>query len=284
MSFTYEPHITSQVLVASDKDKVVAALQIPEGGRLNNFSGRVDVIAGQDTSILKAVVWSLHGFMIPIPDPDGSLTPDQIWDLNVVKDAALVITAGSSELEVDTLDTEDESNVDELGVPALQKIMDDWGPVQLMRPHVKMLTVADTIGGFKDATPDTWLPRDSKGFKGGRGWSVDQPSMALFALGAPLLTATATAWFEADTTAEWAQLQYLEYVLEQAFIEVIGLTETGAESPWADAATVLVNQLITFFEEITGSFFSVAWTGFTMFRASVTVPGTFSKPSLNLGW
>lgn len=286
MSFTYIPHITSERAVATADDKVIAAVQIPEGGRLNSFQFTSHLIGsgGAGISVLQAAAYELHGFMIPIPDPDASQTPDAVWNLNVVKDTALVITAGSVELEVDTLDTEDVSVVDEFGVPALQNIMDDWGPKALMAPHVRLITAANSIGGFQTGTPDTYLPRDLVSKSGKGPWPVDQPSMALFACGSPNFSATVTAWFEADTPAEWAQLQYLEYVLEQAFIEIIGLTETGSESPWADAATLLVNNLIAFFEETGSSFASGVWTIFTMFTASVTVPGTFQSQSLDLGW
>lgn len=283
MSFTYQPHITSQVGPGADTDEVFAALQIPEGGRLDNYRFTMHVI-GTDKSVIHACFYQIHGYMIPIPDPDASRTPDEIWELNVMKDTALVVTAGSSEIEIDTATTPDVSVVDEPGVPALQNLLDEWGPTALMRPHVKMITAANSVGGFKDATPDTYLPRDIVSFKGSEGWSVDQPSMALFALGSPALTQTVTAWFEADTPAEWAQLQYLEYVLEQAFIEVIGLTEAGSESPWADAATLLVNNLIALFEKTGTSFTSVTWTGFSMFTAQITVPGTFQKQVLDLGW
>jgi len=283
MSFTYTPHITSQIGVDANGDEVFAALQIPEGGKLNGWSYTSHLI-GTDKSVVHTVVYEHNAFMIPIPDPDASQTPDEVWDLNVVKDTALVITAATAELEVDTIGTADTSVVDEMGVPALQNLMEDWGPQSLMPQHVKMITSANSVGGFKDATPDTFLPRDIHSARGGGSKVAESPSMALWALGSPALTATASSWFEADTPAEWAQLQYLEYVLEQAFIEVIGLTEAGAESPWADAATLLVNNLIQFFEETGTSWASVSWTQFTMFRASVTVPGSFQKPALSLGW
>lgn len=262
---------------------MIAALQIPEGGKLDSFHFTTKCLA-TDLKVTGACFYEIHGFMIPIPDPDGSQTPDEVWNLNVVKDTPLVVTAASSELEVDTLDTEDSSVVDEIGVPALQNLMQSWGPKELMAPHVKMLTVADSIGGFKDATPDTFLPRDIFSTGGDQGWFVEQPSMALFAFGSPTLAATVNAWFEADTPAEWAQLQYLEYILEQAFIEVSGLTEAGSETPWADAATIVVATLIAFFEETASSFLTMTWTAFTQFQARVTVPGTFQKASLDLGW
>lgn len=283
MSFSYTPHITSQRLVDVDTDKVIAALQIPEGGVLNSWQFTSHLV-GTDKAVTEAVFHEFAGYMVPVADPDASRTPDQLWDLQVVKDTALVVTAGSSELEIDTLDTAVTTVVDEPGVPALQKLMDDWGPDALMAPKLSMVSVANSIGGFKDATPDTYLPRAIVSHSGKGPWRAEAPMMALWAFGSPQTTATVTAFFEADTPAEWAQLQYLEYVLEQAFIEVIGLTETGAESPWADAATLVVNNLIAFFEETSDSFATVSWDVKTMFTASVTVPGTIEKQSLSLGW
>lgn len=269
--------------MAAGADQVIAALQIPEGGSLDSWRFTSHVI-GVDAEFLQVEIYELAGYMINIPDPDSSQTPDVTWDTNVMKDTALVITAASGELEVDTETTADTSPVEEIGVPALQNILTEWGPDELLAPYVKMISIADSIGGFKDATPDTYLPRDIVSKKGGGSGRVDSPSMALWALGSPTLDATVTAWFEADTPAEWAQLQYLEWVLEQAFIEVIGLTEAGAESPWADAATLLVNNLIAFFEQTAGAFNPITWNVFTSFSARVTVPGTFEKQSLSLGW
>ena len=75
----------------------------------------------------------------------------------------------------------------------------------------------------------------------------------------------------------------MEYVLEMAWIEISGLTETGAESPWSDAVGLIVEAAQQFIEITAGSFNPISWQVFTSFEGIVTVPGKWDSGTLEIG-
>ena len=52
-------------------------------------------------------------------------------------------------------------------------------------------------------------------------YEVAKPSHLMFGVSSPDLLETSSTWAEYDTAEEWTQLQYLEYVLEQAWMEIV---------------------------------------------------------------
>lgn len=223
--------------------------------------------------------------MCELDTPDSSVSPDVLWDSVVTKDTAVNVGAGSSEVDID-FDTANSDVELEPGVPDLQAIIEGaMGPKQVMSPRTGIVSFADSPTGFLDATPDTYLPKFKWGRRSTKKVNADRPSYALFGFSNPDTLATSVSWIEMDSAGDWVQLQYMEYVLEQAWVEISGLTESGAESPWSDAVIKIIEATQRFFEDsaIAGSWSPVVWTLFTTFRGLVTVPGVWSSKSLNIG-
>ena len=75
------------------------------------------------------------------------------------------------------------------------------------------------------------------------------------------------------------QLKYMEVVLEQAWMWLVGLVETGAETPWEDAANMIGDFLEpNVNEETAGDFKAVTWQTFSKMTFEITVPGRNWKP------
>ncbi len=94
--------------------------------------------------------------------------------------------------------------------------------------------------GFLDGTPDTYVPGDAFHLSAKKGWSADYWSVAAVAIGLPFMSeVTTTVPTLPGTEARWLQNKYIEVVLEQAWMEMSGLIEAGAETPWEDAAAFI---------------------------------------------
>lgn len=100
-------------------------------------------------------------------------------------------------------------------------------------------------------------------------------SQGLLVFSNPTLDDTTTLAAQSFTTeAKWMQMKYLEVVLEQAWMELMGLTEAGAETPWEEAA-LLVEEVLepTVIEETAGAFTTNPFNVFCSMTWDITVPG-----------
>ena len=73
---------------------------------------------------------------------------------------------------------------------------------------------------------------------------------------------------------EWYMLMYMEWILEMAWPQVVGLTETGAETPFGDVTTFLERIVEPYVYEGVGGRFgssSHAWT--VALTYDISVPG-----------
>ena len=146
------------------------------------------------------------------------------------------------------------------------------------------MSFANTPTGFEVGSPDTYIPRDVFKIRSRRRMRAEQHAVAMLGLSVPALDDTTTVVWNTDTEAEWMQRKYLEMVLEQAWIDLVGLSETGAESPWVDASILLEEFLEpTVVEEVTAAWTPQALECFTACTWDISVPGRLDVKTLSLG-
>lgn len=268
----------SQRLVAAFTDEVVGAMPIPQGGSVTQIDLDFKLIspAGVALGMEKCVMYGIDVYVVPIPDPDSSITFESAWDRFVPKED--VITVG---LNLDTT-TEDASPVFvEGGSVDINALFDMTGlaPKRIFRRR-RMLSFAD-IGSVVGAQAvDTWTPSESFHTTIKRNVRVNQPSYVLVGFSSPgLAGTTTTVWPPPASEAEWAILQYMEKFLEDAFVMSLGMIETGAESPYEEAE-LFIGRLLedAILEETAGAFHPQIWNVFCRSTYQLTVPGR-----LNMG-
>lgn len=276
MGIRIRPKMYTQRDVPLNTDRVIGMQVLPAESRLNGLSGTCHVIGTTNTPRMSADFYGLHAYVLPILIPDATITPDAIWDNQVPKDKALTVADG---LDLDQ-DTADVTSAFEMGLPTVEAMMGLGDPAIQVFNRTRMITIADGANGY-DRTADNWVATDK--FKLGitRPVRVDVPSICLFGFSSPETTTTLTAYFVPDTDSEWAMLHYLEWSLMQAFIHLVGLIETGAETPYVDAATLVAQIIETTFEETAGRFNPIAWNVIAEWTWDVTMFGDMQKVHLS---
>jgi len=173
---------------------------------------------------------------VPVIDPDGEQTFDNIWDRQVPKDNNAL--AGSFDLDTTTVDTQPEFEIGELSPQGIFNI--GSAPIEVFRRR-KMLSVAEGMPGF-DNTASTYTLTDTWKAQVNVNVKVDVPSALIIAFSSPAIVAASTV-LTSIKEAEWVQLQYAQVTLQQAWMSLMGLTEATAETPYLEAQTLIMQFL-----------------------------------------
>lgn len=267
----------SHQLVAADKDVVVAAIPLPQGGILTRIDIIQKVIAspGSLLAINKCVMYGMDGYVVPVIDPDTATTYDTAYDRLVPK------ANKGEDIDLDTT-TVDAKPTFEPGSVQVNQLFQMTGlaPRRIFKRR-KLLSFADigpVVGG--GTAVDDWTPAEAWKSTVNARVRVDKPSFVIFAFSNPALDNTqAGAWVPPVGEAEWGILQYLEKFLEDAFVRVLGLVETGAESPYEEAEAYIERLLADkLFEKTADAFHPQSFDVFTQATFQISVPGR-----LNMG-
>lgn len=266
--------------VAVGSDRVVCSYPIPAGGRLNSTHLEMHMIGDEGQVLDKAVMYGMTGFVVPVIDPETAINVDTLWDNVVPKDVAE--GAGVFDLDTDATDTTPEfepGEPDWSGVFKLNAL-----DVQEIFRRRRLITLASQNGAGHEivaAGADLWTPLEFFKTMVKKKVSVQSPSMVLYGVSSPSMDVTTTAVNTAPTETQWVLLQYLELTLEQAFMNLIGLVETGAETPFEDSS-VFIARLIegAIREEDAAAFTTTVWRCFCRATFDITVPGTVAPTVL----
>lgn len=267
-------HQLGQVQVPVGDDEVVASMPIPSECVQNNVWGKVHVITDGDEFITDATLYGVDGFLITIPDPDTADSVDDLWDRVIDKDDDL--TAGAVDLDETASDSD---NLYEAGEPSVGAILDMhlYNDDNHWFKRRGMMTFANSPTGFNWITGglSTFTPRDFFKVRSRKRIFTEYMSMSLLGVSVPTVVTTATIPNSPANPAQWMQEKFIEVMLEQAWMSLIGLTEAGATTPWQNAAT-LIQEIVEpdVYEDTTGAFQTA--TGLNVFAEvtwDVSVPG-----------
>ncbi len=261
---------------------VLAGMWIPAKSTITRVRGYV--VYESQTILTPQTVFmgSLEGYILPVTDPDSVGDMDALWNAQVPKDSTaevLDLDAGSA----------DSSPFWEPGAQRWEHVFDVGAqPTRVHASHFLCGIGHNSIVANRD--PDTPFAYE---FLGGKmvtvnlrgGFYVDRPSLLVFASGSPATTATSiTQAKEAIQENEWGQLQFIDHVMERAMLDLLGIKETGAETPWEEATNLLKKHLDPLvLEPLAGTFEAVAWMTYGEFDFDVSVQGTMPSRSVDLG-
>lgn len=270
----------SAIDVSVGNDQVMFGYPIPSGGVLNNIWVNAHLIGPEGVLFQSAVMYGISAFVIQVPDPETAINFGTLWDNFVPKDVAE--SSGAFDLDTDAADVTAEFEMGELDIDAIFDMTPN-APLQIFRRR-KMLTVAQGAVNYEviNAGADLWTPGDVLNTQIKRNVRVNAPSAVVMACSSPAMDVTTTTQEVTPSENEWAWLQYLEMGLEQAFIHLMGLVESGAETPWEEAGAFVASLLErAAVEETAGSFAPVVWRVFTAATIELTVPGSMSQKVLS---
>lgn len=267
----YFRHTLQHNVVGANTDSSIGHAVVPSEGRMNGVVGQVHCQTSAVQPFNSAMMYGCDGWMIPVDDPDTVDLIDDIWDRFVEKDFTLI--AGSFDLDTAGTDT---ISFDEPGIGSADRLGGQETLQQSKRffRRRKMITFQSNPKGFLDATPDVYLPGDvfrvsSKGMP-----VVDRMSVAVVGFGSPAFASVTTTHKSSPTETEWLQIKYMEVILEQAWMDLAGLTEAGAETPYVEAIALIADMLEpTVIEDTVAAFKDATMDVFCQLTWDLSVPG-----------
>jgi len=274
------PHVIGEVDINGAADEVINGIAIPGNSKLKHVWIDYSMVADAPVDILDACMYGVTAYIIPIPDPDAGTTLDTLWDEMIPKDDS-IDTADS--IDLDFVDTADATPEIEPGDPSIEELFNVGGRPERIFERTELITFGKQSAGFIAGTPNTYMPRDAWKGEIKRQYTVELPSVLLFGASSPAMTGAGSNPFTPQTNQAWLQLRYMADTAKDAWKFAVGLIETGAETPYIDAAILMSDYLERFFVQTTGAFVPVGYRIFTDMRYEVEVEGELSVESISAG-
>ena len=222
-------------------DVVVSAADIPNESTLNQTFGEAHN-RWPSTPVASPVLYGMFGQVIPHSDPEQADPYEDMWDKYVDKaeDASVTslwISTGSAAsapvFEPGEMNWEDLTDL---------AVVSDESEFLAYR---KMLSFANSPIGFESGAPDTYYPADIVSLNRRKSRIRNGLySAAITVISVPSMDDTSTALYSPVTNdSDWLFLKYASLTMKQAWMYLSGVTETGAESPYEDAALFMEEYL-----------------------------------------
>lgn len=236
-------------------DSVLMGISLPSDSVIHGISFEGGCTVDQPSTELATNVvssYALEAWVLPIDDPDATADFDDVWDTLVPKDTDVQ----TLDLDAETPDTQ---IFYEPGEVDWQDVFDVGIRPHRLWHHHKTISVMNTLGvKFVDSqTPfePKWQPGDMYSFHRREPIRISQPSVMLIGCGVPAGDDTTNVVELPLGEDEWPRVKYLGDTLVLALQSVLGLVESGAETPWDEAADLLQRHLDPDVMELDASFY-----------------------------
>lgn len=225
--------------IAGGADLVMADCPLPEGCSQLQVWGELHVVSTEADPLEwdVATIYGTEGRVVDVPDPDTNLDLQSLWDQRVPKDDEIT-GAAAFDLDPNTINAGPFLEAGEILVDGLLGLS-DLQPNNLWWTHRKMLSFANNRVGIIAGTPDTSIIADVLKVHSTKRIMAQDMCWSLFAVAEPSFGDVDAAISTFGSEAAWMQIKYMDVILEQAWMEILGLTEAGAETPWEDAALAI---------------------------------------------
>lgn len=260
---------------------MLAGVWLPSGSIVANVKGVVKLNASTELTLAQGAAVALEGWILPMEDPDSGVTMNALWDSQVPKDTPTNL------LDLDA-DAADANPFYEPGMITWEFLIDiGLQPRRILHRH-HIVSALDAIAIRQDEeTPfiEHYFAGMIERVDIQRQFRVIEPSLVVFAVAVPdTLQTSSTAPVAALPEDEWGRIKYIDHVLEMAMLDLLGLTEAGAETPWEEASALLRSYLDpSMFETNSGTFVGVAWNAIGELVFDVVVPGRMPTKVLTGG-
>lgn len=269
----------SQCAASVGTDTVLWGLSLPRGSVVHDIKGVVSLVGSSNLPRPQITAYGVEIHIVPIPDPDLSAAYDSLWDNLIPKDTDVQL------IDLDTA-TADLTPFFEPGEVDWTQVLDiGKRPVKLWGGY-RFQTIHDALATFRDDTNAAveWLAGGRERIRVRKSYRVTQPSVLMCGIASPSLDDTDATPPRMILENEWSRVKYASQMLEQAMISLIGLEESGAETPWEDQVDLLQEHLEPdLFEQTSGLYTSQTWTAVGDMKISHSVTGRLDLKSLSTG-
>lgn len=238
----------------SNADRPMAALPLAPDMMINNFRSDTSLVSSVATIAFNQVsaYGAIGAFLLDV-DPDSAIAIQTMIDQQMEK-AGTAISVDLDEGTAVTAPVYQPGEFDMEGLYAIGAAPDRF------YSREKLLTLPKAQGKGLNWAADTtadWIAMDHFIATNGKRFKTDVHTVAVYLLSLPdwgSVTHSADAG-NTPSEQEWLFLQFLDDLIDKAFIDAIGLIETGAESPYEDINDFLAPHLETARENVSGPIF-----------------------------
>ena len=231
-------HRYEQTTVLTETDRVIFGMTLPSESTLNNIRATVDVktpVTNDRLSADFASIYEIAGYILPLPDVDAQPQLDVLWDQLVPKQE----DDDTIEMDSGVADTNPFFEPGEESMEELYSV--GFQPEQIFKRR-ELVTAAHPSAVLYEATGPQYVYAQRHSLQTRKRYFIENPSVVVFGLSNPGLATgqdKAASPVTSLTGSNIAQLKYMTNVLERAFMDVLAITEVGAESPWEEATNLL---------------------------------------------
>lgn len=266
----------SQRDVILNTDEVTLAWPVPGECIIRRVWQHVDVVNETPLHIGRRGAFSYHGFVLRIPDPSAHTDLDALWDVNIPKsddDLFFALAPGSAGGPV--------WEPGEFGDSEHFYDINDRKPTRVFERE-EYITFASKPVGY-NPTGDLYVQTAEFDANLSRNIRTSVPSALLYALSSPQMTGDVSdaELLPGASDREWHMLKYIDIVMENMIINILGLTETGAESPYEESET-FIEQIVSDFNQVddVSNFIGSTWNVVAWGTMHLSVPGDIKKISI----
>jgi len=261
--------------VASGTDQVVASMPIPPGGVFMGYRADVQGIFGLPIDMDSACMFYVRAVIVPMGASrmDQAISVQTLWDQLVPKDVDLSGTAGADEIDWD--DGAVATPFQEPGQVNFSDLVELGDrPMDISRRNSGLLTFAGRGADPHLDTTRKFTPTGAVRMGSNKKVRVRQASYFLLAVGSPSWDETTSSAVNTIVDANWSALTYPDVMFDMMLPDILGLSETGAESPFIDMAGFAVDLVEpSIREEASGDFVTSLWDTYTDWSVRVLTPG-----------
>ena len=262
-------------LGSSNQDVIIAACPLPPNTRLNHFRAEIGLTGNATTDFRSVVAYAVIGSFLEVPDPDAVVSYQTLWDTQQDK-GGTAVSVGRDEATANTAPIFQPGEYDMEGLYMIGN-----SPPRFY-DREKLLSFSKDPTGLNWAlnTSADFIPKDHFIAESTRRFTTNRHMVAALALSLPdwaSVTHSSSAG-NIPTLAEWSMLQFLDDMIDKAFIDAIGIHEPGSESPYEDINDWLAPFLEDAWENAAGPFFAIdalQWNLHVVW--DFTVQGTINK-------
>jgi len=271
----------SKIEVAAGTDVIQFGISLPANTIVTGVKAAVNLWGPSVVDVQRAVMYACEGWILPLLDAETALAYITLWDNLVPKDTDVE----TIDLDTGALDT---TPFFEAGEPDFAELFDVGSDAKRIyhRHRVMSIVQGNYIKYQDNQTPFTpqYHPGEAFNINVNRSYRVTQPSALIFAIASPAMDDTTSSAPATLAEAEWAQVQYIDHVVERSLLHLFGVIETGAETPWEEATALLKKQLLPdVFEQVAGEWASVEYDVTTMATITMIVDGSLRKSTISIG-
>lgn len=271
----------SQVRTVVGADAVLFGISLPSDTVIHDISAKIHAVGNNYLVASRAHMSAVEMWILPVHDPDEVTSYDSLWDRLVPKDT------DTQTLDLDTA-ASDTNTFYEAGMAEWGAMLDvGFRPERLYHRHRIHTMTNSAIFRFQDNQSPfavQWISGFDFRIKIRRRLRVSQPSVLVLAAGAPDLLGTTGTAMAPLLESEWPQVKYAGNMLERAMMDLFGITEAGAETPWEEATDLLQKHLDPDpFEGTSGQWVSEAYDYYTEAMIDHSVVGSLEKLQVTTG-